>query len=69
MEDYISNYDTFNKKIVYIFQLGDGGIGDCIKFFVYALELCIKYNIQLYYQVNDIPIEKYIQLKYKKMYI
>jgi hypothetical protein len=69
MEDYISNYDTFNKKIVYIFQLGDGGIGDCIKFFVYVLELCIKYKIQLYYQLNNIPIEKYIQLKYKKMYI
>ena len=34
MDSYISNYDSFTKKMVYDFKLGDGGIGDCIKFFM-----------------------------------
>jgi hypothetical protein len=71
MDEYIKNYDnkTFNKKIVYNFQLGHGGIGDCIKFFMYALQLCIKHNYRLYYLINNIQIEKYLKLKYEKMYI
>jgi hypothetical protein len=69
MDNYFNIYDSLNKKIVYNFTIGMGGIGDCIKFFMYVLELCIKYNIKLYYKKNNIPIEKYIKLKNKKMYI
>ena len=69
MEDYINNYKNFQKNIVYDFKFGFGGIGDCIKFFMYALSLCIKYNIKLYYLKNDNPIEKYLQMKYSEMYI
>jgi len=69
MDDYINNYDSYNKKIVYNFLLGHGGIGDCIKFFMFILEACIKNNTRLYYKINNIQIEKYIKLKYDKMYI
>ena len=69
MDDYINNYDSYNEKIVYNFLLGDGGIGDCIKFFMFILESCIKNNKRLYYKINNIEIEKYIKLKYDKMYI
>jgi len=69
MEEYISKYDTFQKKIVYNFNLGSGGIGDCIKFFIHTLNLCIKHNIKLYYLINNIYIEKYVVLKYPQMYI
>jgi hypothetical protein len=69
MENYINKYDIFEKKMVYDFVLGDGGIGDCIKFFMFILESCIKNNIRLYYKKNNIEIEKYIKLKYDKMYI
>lgn len=69
MEEYIEKYDTFTTKVVYNFQIGQGGIGDNIKFFMYALSLCIKHNYKLYYLVNNISIEKYIQLKHAKMYI
>jgi len=69
MESYINNYDNYNVKMVYNFDLGSGGIGDCIKFFMYALTLSIKHNIKLFYQINNIPIEKYLKLKNEKMYI
>jgi hypothetical protein len=64
MENYIQNYNTYNKKVIYNFKLGDGGIGDCVKFFMFILEDCIKNKKRLYYKKNNIDIEKYIKLKY-----
>ena len=69
MNTYIQNFQSFSKKLVYDFKLGDGGIGDNIKFFMYMLESCMKTNTQLYYKKNNIEIEKYIKLKYEIMYI
>jgi hypothetical protein len=69
MDNYIKNYDSFNEIIVYNFNIGDGGIGDCIKYFMYVLELCMKNNTRLYYKKNNIEIEHYIKLKHDKMYI
>lgn len=69
MEKYIQNYDTFTKQIVYKFEIGDGGLGDFLRFFLYTLSLCLKNNYKLYYLINNISIEKYIKLKYTKMYI
>ena len=45
----MNKYDSFTKIIVYDFKKGDGGIGDCIKFFMHSLKLCMKHNIKLYY--------------------
>ena len=42
VDEYMTNYDTFQIKIVYHFDLTDGGIGDCITFFMYLLDFCIK---------------------------
>ena len=50
MENYINSFDTFKENCIYNFKLGDGGIGDCIKFFMFVLESCIKNNIRLYYK-------------------
>jgi hypothetical protein len=69
MEDYLNKYDHLNKIIVYNFGLGSGGIGDRVKYFVYLLNLCMKYDIRLCYLVYNIPIEKYLKLKQDKMYI
>jgi len=69
MEEYINKYDRFEKKIVYNFPLGYGGIGDCIKYFMFSLTSCMEKNIGLYYKKNNIIIEKYLLLKHKKMYI
>ena len=69
MEEYMKNYDHFSKKIVYKFILGYGGIGDCIKYFIHALNLCMKYKIRLSYLISNIPLEKYLRLKYDKMYV
>lgn len=69
MEEYIRNYDNFSRSIVYTFNIGWGGLGDYIKFFLYTLTLCIKYNYKLYYLTHDIQIEKYIKLKYKRMMV
>ena len=69
MEAYIQEKSKYETKIVYSFQLGDGGLGDCIKFFMYLLEVCIENKIDLYYLQNNIPIEKYIRLRNNEMYI
>ena len=69
MENYIKNYGLYNKKIVYDFKLGYGGIGDNIKFFMFVLEFCMKNNTALYYKINNIDNEKYIKLKYNIMYV
>jgi hypothetical protein len=69
MENYLNNYDTLTKKIVYNFSVGDGGIGDLTKFFMHLLNICIKYNIKIHYLLSGAPIENYLVLKYPKMYI
>jgi hypothetical protein len=69
MEKYINEYDSLTKKVVYSFDITEGGIGDCIKFFIYLLNLCISQKYKLYYLVNNISLEQYIKLKYSKMYI
>jgi hypothetical protein len=69
METYMNHYDSFDKNMVYDFTLGAGGIGDCIKFFMFVLNSCMKTNTRLYYKKNNIDIEKYIKLNYDKMYI
>ena len=69
MELYISNYESFNDIFVYEFKLGDGGIGDFIKFFMFILVECMKNNTRLYYLKNNTEIERYIKLKHDKMFI
>ena len=67
--DYVNKYESFNKAVVYNFPLNAGGLGDCIKFFIFCLTNCIKDNSRIYYKKNNILIEKYLKLKYDKMYI
>lgn len=69
MENYINNFESLNEIIVYNFNICDGGIGDCIKFFMYILNHCIINNKRLYYKKNNIELENHIKLIYDKMYI
>ena len=69
MEEYLCSYKTYTKKVVYQFKLGHGGIGDCIKYFMYLLHLCIQQKCCLYYQVMNNPLEKYVRLVDPAMYI
>ena len=69
MDVYIKNYELFDKIVVYDFKLGDGGLGDNIKFFMFVLESCMKKKERLYYKKNNIDIENYIKLKHSKMYV
>lgn len=69
MEEYMKIYDQLDKKIVYEYDYRYGGIGDCIKYFIYLLQLCIQYNYKLHYLVNNTSIEKLIRLKYDHLYI
>jgi len=39
----------------------NGGIGDCIKFFMFALSLAMKYN--------NSYLEQHLKLKYSNLYI
>lgn len=64
METYIRNFQSFNKSIVYDFKLGDGGIGDYIKFFMTILTYCMNNGIRFYHKVNNIEIETYLKIKY-----
>ena len=65
----MDRYDSLHKMIVYDFRLGDGGIGDCIKFFLFLLDASMKNGTRLYYKKNDTELEKYLKLKYEQMYI
>lgn len=69
MDNYINQFESFDNVLIYNFQLGYGGIGDCICFFMVILESCMKNNTRLYYKRNNLEIERYISLKYDKMYI
>jgi hypothetical protein len=69
MENYLKVYDSLDRKIVYDFRLGYGGIGDLTKFFVHLLNICIDQNIKIHYLINNIPAEKYLKLCHPKMYI
>lgn len=69
MEAYMNDWDDYETMIVYNFPLRNGGIGDCIKFFMFALNYCIKHRIRLYYLKNDIALEKYLILTHKRMYL
>ena len=69
MEQYIQSYHLLDRSMVYRFQSGHGGLGDNIKFFMMALETCMKNGIRLYYQKMHSENEKYIKLKYDIMYI
>jgi len=69
MENYIKHYETYTKNVVYEFRLGSGGIADCIKFFMFLLESCIKNKKRLYYKKMNIELEQFIKLNYDMMYI
>ena len=69
MDSYLNNYDKFENIVIYDFKLYEGGIGDCIKFFMCLLISCIDNNKRLYYKKNNLEIEKYLKLIHEKMYI
>ena len=69
MEKYSKVYDSLDRKIVYDFRLGFGGIGDLTKFYVHLLNICIDQNIKIHYLIHNIPAEKYLKLCHPKMYI
>jgi len=69
MENYINNFKNFDKISIYDFKLGDGGIGDYLKFYMIILIKCMRNNIKFYHKINNIEIEKYIKLKYDFLYI
>lgn len=68
MEDYLARFHSFPSQKVYDFKLGDGGVGDCIKFFMFALETCMKCGVRLLYKRNHLELEKYLLLKHAVMY-
>jgi hypothetical protein len=68
MELYMNAFESYSQKKVYHFTIGDGGIGDYIKFFMFVLEDCMQKKIRLYLKRNNIELENYIQLNYAQMY-
>jgi hypothetical protein len=68
MEEYMSKYDSLNKHVVFRFYIGNGGIGDLLKFFMYVLNICIKHDIKLSLLTNTV-VDSFLKLKCNKMYI
>lgn len=69
MDDYILNYDNLDTTIIFAFGVGDGGIGDLIKYFIYLLQYCIQNNIKIKYLLTNSPINNYLKLKYQQLYV
>lgn len=69
MDEYLKNYDSFTESRVYKFMLGDGGIGDLMKFFMFVLHECIAKKYKIYYLITGSPLEKYVLLNNNSFYI
>lgn len=69
MEEYLKKYNNLKYLQIFNFKVGNGGIGDNIKYFTYLLQQCIKNNHKIKYVKNNIPLEKYLKLKYDFFYI
>lgn len=69
LENYLLNFDSYNKKIVYYFKIGWGGIGDFIKFYIYLLDYCIKNKYKLYLLKDEITFINFLELIENKLYI
>ena len=42
IKNYVKHFYSFDETIVYDFKLGDGGIGDYLKFFTIILTHCMN---------------------------
>ena len=69
MDKYIKKYNDLKYLKIFNFKVGDGGIGDNIKYFTYLLQQCIKNNFKIKYLINNTQLEKYLKLKYEFFYI
>ena len=68
MELYLKNYFTYSKIRVHTIDI-TCGIGDFIKFFMFALTECMKTDTRLYYKVHNLELENYVKLKCRQMYV
>jgi hypothetical protein len=68
MELYFQNHNSFEPTVVYLFDVGMGGIGDYLKFFLYLFNFCIENNIK-FLLCNEHQIDKYIKCKFPQLYI
>ena len=69
MEEYLLNYETYTKKVVFKFNVGMGGTGDFLKFFMYSFQLCMKYKVRFFYLLDSNLTDTFLKLKYENMYI
>jgi len=69
MEKYIKEFESFKEAIIFDFNVGDGGIGDYIKFLMIVLTICMKSNKRFYQKINNTELERYIRLKHSGFYI
>lgn len=69
MEEYLSNYNNYDKSIVYSFEIRMGGIGDCVKFFMAVLNECIATKKKVRYLVTGAPVEEFLVLMHPQFYI
>lgn len=67
--DYCLKYDDLQKKVVFHFTVGMGGIGDYLKFFTHLLLFCISNDIKMYYVSGVNPMDEFIKLTNNKMQI
>lgn len=63
MDDYLKNFKNFNNSIIYDFRLGDGGIGDYIKYLMIILRYCKNNKLKFYKKNNNLVIQNYLKLK------
>lgn len=64
MEQYLQDRPSYHKHIYYLFHLGNGGLADCIKYFVYLLQLCMQHNIACHWIRTGKPIDRYLLLRF-----
>lgn len=63
MDEFINNNGKFNKNIIFYFDIGLGGIGDYLKYFIYAFDYCLINKINFNF-INKHKLNNYIICKY-----
>jgi hypothetical protein len=64
MDEYVRDYPTFQTHIVFVFGLGDGGLGDFVKYFVIVLSFCKTHKIAAHCLVTGTHLEKHVRLRH-----
>jgi hypothetical protein len=68
MEEYLLLRPTYTKKVIFMIPHFQGGIGDFIKYFLFLVQLCIQKQLNVYFGVTELNVNKWLKMRYPELY-